>query len=110
MNFKKIIAREGLVIICLMLIAAFVFAEDSANEKTRASFYFDAESAKIPPEFCPECRVKLKAVPIVYGLPAPELTERAKRGEVVLGGCNVYDGQPYTALICPKCNKVISEY
>jgi len=26
-------------------------------------------------------------VPIVYGLPGPELFERAERGEVILGGC-----------------------
>jgi len=25
--------------------------------------------------------------PVVYGLPGPELWERAERGEVILGGC-----------------------
>jgi hypothetical protein len=28
-----------------------------------------------------------KIVPLVVGLPRPETVERAKRGEVILGGC-----------------------
>ena len=34
---------------------------------------------------CPTCGQKM--VPIVYGLPGPELFERAERGEIILGGC-----------------------
>ncbi len=41
---------------------------------------------------CPRCGSP--AVPIVYGLPAGELFEAADRGEVVLGGCMVWDEQP----------------
>jgi len=37
---------------------------------------------------CPECE-SADVVPIVYGLPAPELFASADRGEVVLGGCVV---------------------
>jgi transcription elongation factor Elf1 len=35
---------------------------------------------------CPQCGSQ-DVVPIVYGLPGPELMEAAARGEVMLGGC-----------------------
>ncbi|GAB2971220.1 hypothetical protein GCM10027212_07430 [Actinotalea caeni] len=35
---------------------------------------------------CPECGSG-RVVPIVYGMPAPELVEQAGRGDVELGGC-----------------------
>jgi hypothetical protein len=35
-----------------------------------------------------------KGVRIVYGLPSPELTEAAERGEVALGGCVIRDDGP----------------
>lgn len=108
---RKLIALVAAVSLSSGLCIS-AFAEDKTNEKTKASFYFNSELSKITPGFCPECKVKVKAVPIVYGLPDPKssLTDRANRGEIVLGGCNVYDGQPNTALICPKCKKVFSEY
>jgi len=34
-------------------------------------------------------------IPIVYGLPGSELIERARRGEVSLGGCVIMPGQPH---------------
>lgn len=34
------------------------------------------------------------AVPIAYGYPGPEMMEAAERGEIVLGGCMVSEGQP----------------
>jgi hypothetical protein len=40
---------------------------------------------KRPPK-CPQCDGD-HVVPIVYGLPGPELEQEAMRGEVVLGGC-----------------------
>jgi hypothetical protein len=33
-------------------------------------------------------------IPIVYGEPGPLLDEQEKRGEVVLGGCIVAEGNP----------------
>ncbi|MEW6144575.1 MAG: hypothetical protein AB1598_06100 [Thermodesulfobacteriota bacterium] len=50
---------------------------------------------------CPECGSH-DVLPIVYGLPGPELEARAVRGEVVLGGCIVYDSAP--DLHCKSCN------
>lgn len=42
---------------------------------------------------CPKCGGKV--VPIVYGMPAPELYEKAQRKEVVLGGCCITEeGDP----------------
>ena len=59
---------------------------------------------------CPTCNAG-KLIPIVYGLPLPELMEQSERGEVELGGCiitEVFDpksgviiGDPQ--LYCPKC-------
>lgn len=37
------------------------------------------------PTVCPKCGGKV--VPIVYGMPLPEMEEKADRGEVILGGC-----------------------
>jgi hypothetical protein len=42
---------------------------------------------------CPACGSK-QVQPIVYGLPGPELIERAERGEVALGGCIVFPENP----------------
>ena len=52
-------------------------------------------------EKCPECGGK--GLEIVYGLPAPELFERAERGEVVLGGCCVSSFDPRWQ--CADCGK-----
>jgi hypothetical protein len=40
-----------------------------------------------------------RLVPLVMGLPRPETIERAKRGEVVLGGCIVSDFEPKYYLV-----------
>jgi hypothetical protein len=42
-------------------------------------------------------------VPIVYGLPGPDIFEAAERGEVAIGGCVIGrpDGDPHWA--CPAC-------
>ena len=42
---------------------------------------------------CPSCGSS-KVVPIVYGMPGPELVEASKKGEVELGGCVVTDRDP----------------
>ena len=40
-----------------------------------------------------------RLVPLVMGLPRPETVERAKRGEVILGGCIVSGFEPKYYLI-----------
>ena len=35
---------------------------------------------------CPACG-SMEVVPVIFGLPGPDLVERARRGEVTLGGC-----------------------
>ncbi len=40
-----------------------------------------------------------KLVPLVMGLPRPETVERAKRGEVILGGCIVTGFEPKYYLV-----------
>lgn len=77
----------------------------------------ETSSASRPPKLlrkggtCPACNSG-NLIPIVYGMPGPELVERSERGEIELGGCvisgEVFDpkrgfisGDP--ELSCPKC-------
>ena len=45
------------------------------------------------PRRCPRCR-STRVVPMEYGLPPIEIAPQADRGEIVLGGCCVADGDP----------------
>lgn len=36
----------------------------------------------------------IKVVPIIYGLPTQKFREKAKQGEVALGGCVIYTYAP----------------
>lgn len=49
---------------------------------------------------CPECGSH-DVLPIVYGLPGPELEGKAVMGEVLLGGCVVFGSDP--DLGCRSC-------
>lgn len=51
---------------------------------------------------CPACG-KPGSIPIVYGYPTSETMERARRGEVALGGCIIMGGEPRQTL-CPRCS------
>ncbi len=49
---------------------------------------------------CPKCQ-STHVSKIVYGLPTYEALEMVDRGELILGGCEVWDGQPdYGCLDC----------
>jgi hypothetical protein len=50
------------------------------------------ERTDLEPRRCPTCGAP--AVPIVYGLPGPELWEASERGEVILGGCVIIPENP----------------
>jgi len=49
---------------------------------------------------CPECQAA-DTVPIVYGLPGPEIFAAAERGELAIGGCVVEFDNPRWA--CRAC-------
>ncbi len=49
---------------------------------------------------CPACRGR-GLVPILYGMPAPEAMEDARRGRLAIGGCIVADENP--ELHCVEC-------
>jgi hypothetical protein len=51
-------------------------------------------------QYCPLCQSN-RVLPIVYGLPGPELLESAREGRVHLGGCVVYRENPEWH--CRKC-------
>lgn len=50
---------------------------------------------------CPECGSH-DVIPIIYGLPSPETETRAALGEVMLGGCVVFDNAP--DMFCTSCS------
>ncbi len=45
------------------------------------------------PPACPMCGSR-NVLPIVYGLPGPELAEESMKGRVALGGCMVWPESP----------------
>jgi hypothetical protein len=47
---------------------------------------------------------KTPARRVLYGYPSPELIERARRGEVILGGCLIGGEQPNW--LCRKCESL----
>ena len=47
---------------------------------------------------CPKCKGKL--LDIVYGMPGPEMFEKANKHEVYLGGCCITEHDP--KYFCPK--------
>lgn len=49
---------------------------------------------------CPKCGHKL--IKIVYGMPDSKLMEKAKRREVILGGCEITGEMP--EFHCNQCN------
>jgi hypothetical protein len=52
-----------------------------------------------PPK-CPRCSSD-EVLPIVYGLPGPELTEESLAGRVALGGCMVWPEAPdFRCVVC----------
>lgn len=56
---------------------------------------------------CPYHGNKEDVVRIIYGFPMPSLEDRAKRGEVKLGGCVISENDPQW--YCKKCKKDIRE-
>ena len=59
------------------------------------------------PRRCPHCR-STRVVPIEYGLPPIEIAPQADRGELVLGGCCVSDGDP--TWHCFACGAAFGHY
>lgn len=39
----------------------------------------------------------------IYGFPTPDLLDKEEKGEVVLGGCSVYEYKP--THYCPLCHE-----
>jgi hypothetical protein len=56
----------------------------------------------VAPPRCPDCPGAPAGVRIVHGFPSAELFEAAERGEIVLGGCEVFPG-PQPRWACPVC-------
>ncbi|MGY1738144.1 hypothetical protein [Geodermatophilus sp. SYSU D00684] len=54
---------------------------------------------------CPDCAGSPRAVPLVVGLPSAEAFDASDRGEVVLGGCLLTEGEPLPDRACPECRQ-----
>lgn len=50
---------------------------------------------------CPECR-SAEQIPVVFGYPSPEMWEASERGEIGIGGCVIFEGQPDVQ--CRNCS------
>jgi hypothetical protein len=48
---------------------------------------------------CPRCGSD-RVVPVVYGLPDPELFEAADQGRVILGGCDPLNAPTHACVRC----------
>ena len=59
----------------------------------------DARMSDTPSDRCPRCDAEM--TPIAYGYPGVEMFEAAERGQILLGGCVVLDGQPTSR--CTSC-------
>jgi len=53
------------------------------------------------PAVCPECG-SAERVPLEYGFPTHEMWEAAERGEIGIGGCVIFEGQPDVQ--CRNCS------
>jgi hypothetical protein len=43
---------------------------------------------------CPKCSSSKGVIKIVYGMPAPDIVDKAEDGKIMLGGCCVTDDDP----------------
>ncbi|MBA3778825.1 MAG: hypothetical protein H0X16_05940 [Chloroflexi bacterium] len=54
---------------------------------------------------CPRCKTLIEPMPILYGLPGPEMVLGAQAGKIRLGGCTV---EPESAdYVCPECDAAL---
>jgi len=85
------------------LVAAWVFFFKFGSRDLRASLGFWAVCLLLcfsPIDVLPFPKGwHIRLVPLVMGLPAPETVQRAKRGEVILGGCLVSGFEPKYYLV-----------
>lgn len=51
---------------------------------------------------CPKCKSN-NIIPIMYGYPAPEAVEEAEKGNLKLGGCEVFIGGGQPDCFCKDC-------
>ena len=51
---------------------------------------------------CSRCG-KPGALPVAWGYPSPEAMEKARRGELILGGCEI--SGPTWHRLCPECDR-----
>ncbi len=56
------------------------------------------DGAAIRKGSCPTCR-STEVVPIIYGVPTPELVDEARVGRIVLGGCAIQNER----WCCKRC-------
>lgn len=82
----------------------FYIIDDSGEHYLYNKDYFsivNTPKRKSKKIICPECKGKL--LDIVYGMPGPELFEKAEKQEVYLGGCCIDENNP--KYFCPKCHR-----
>jgi hypothetical protein len=51
---------------------------------------------------CPKCKSSKAVIPIIYGMPPPDIEEKARKRKLVIGGCVFGEGVP--TWHCKACN------
>jgi hypothetical protein len=86
-----------------LLVASWILFIKSRGGEFRSAFVTCIISLALcfsPVDILPIPKAGLpRLVPLVMGLPRPETVERAKRGEVILGGCIVTGFEPKYYLV-----------
>ena len=57
---------------------------------------------------CPKCNRDDQVIPILFGMPGPEMIEAEQRGEIKLGGCCISGMEP--EYYCKRCDYDFPEF
>lgn len=104
-----VVGKHDIALKIDIAISNTITIEVVEKKESIASQEIDAFAQEILTD-CPECKVRLNKVPIVYGMPSPEMGEQAERGEIILGGCVFSECAPNYVFVCPKCKEEIGRY
>lgn len=75
-----------------ILITATLLGCNQKKESKNIGIVFKSNLSLLG--LCPKCKKTDQVIPIEYGMPGPEMIELSERGEIALGGCEVWEDSP----------------